>query len=461
MRTCYRMMLCGLAIGLALSASAYGQRMTPELKALLARLVSDDAPTRAAAAVALGDMGKDAAPAVPWLIKVLRDMREVFVVARSRADLADRRRVTIGPGGVGCRSSVSEQASIALGKIGDRRAVKPLCALMLDKKRDDRQWLKRVAATKALGEIGNAQAVGSLLQAFANPEEYYFIHDEAGDALVKIGAPAVKLLVRVAEQGNARVRLEAISALAKIGRPAVSSLVAMLNRGDPKTTKFIAVALGNTQELEALEALITALKSKKASVRGSAMAGLDRFCSMRNVFVQKRDADDVLAAKIRASVRSLQDEAVETVIAVFEDPRQSIDVRSNAASVLGFSRDPRVVEPLLKALGDRNDKVRCAVLSAICDLARTASAKSDWFPEVDEAEREKWDENKENLLLVLREKATEPLIGYLGDSDSHEKSTARYALKYLTGQNFRDYKEWQAWWKKHSTESVSAPRSGR
>jgi HEAT repeat protein len=182
----------GTAIVAALTglpSAALSQDASAEFKRAGNDLGSKDPATRAKAAATLGQMGKDAAPAVPALIRHLSDEAEVFS------------GVGFGKLVLGKNTTVSDVVANALGQIGDSRAVSPLYDLMLNQSKRG-NWLARKSAAEALGQIGDAKAVPSLLRAMSDT----IINDAAVESLVKIGEPAVKPLVDLATtaRGNAR-----------------------------------------------------------------------------------------------------------------------------------------------------------------------------------------------------------------------------------------------------------------
>jgi len=73
----------------------------------------------------------------------------------------------------------------ALGKIGDKRAVKPLIAALTDKDKVERNRYVRGKAAEALGRIGDEKAVKPLNKALN--EKYIYVRRKAGKALERLG----------------------------------------------------------------------------------------------------------------------------------------------------------------------------------------------------------------------------------------------------------------------------------
>ena len=94
----------------------------------------------------------------------------------------------------------------ALGAVGTP-AVSHLIQALRDRDRD-----VCVAACRALGAIGDGQAVPPLIQALRD----WNVREAACEALVKIGAPAVPHLIQALGDGDWSVRVAACRALGKI-----------------------------------------------------------------------------------------------------------------------------------------------------------------------------------------------------------------------------------------------------
>lgn len=126
-----------------------------------------------------------------------------------------------------------EEAARALGEIGEP-AVKPLIEALEDENLLVQEW-----AIKALGKIGDAKAVKPLIESISRTQHIRFrpvvqldiLLVKAVEALVKIGEPAVKPLIKALK--DEFVRAEAAQALGKIGDArAVKPLIQALKVDD-------------------------------------------------------------------------------------------------------------------------------------------------------------------------------------------------------------------------------------
>jgi len=101
------------------------------------------------------------------------------------------------------------EAIASLGRIGDRRAVNPLCAMLKN------GHVLRQHAAEALGEIGDPRTVGALIGVLG--DACHAVRVAAIRALSKIGDPrAIDPLVAVLGDPDASIRRIAASALCRI-----------------------------------------------------------------------------------------------------------------------------------------------------------------------------------------------------------------------------------------------------
>jgi HEAT repeat protein len=117
---------------------------------------------------------------------------------------------------------VRQEATEALGKLGDARAVEPLIACLKDP-----QWSYRGLAASALGELGDARAVEPLLACLNEPNKA--IREGALESLGKLGdARAVGPLIACLK--DYAISDKAARALLKLGdERAIPALVSALD----------------------------------------------------------------------------------------------------------------------------------------------------------------------------------------------------------------------------------------
>jgi len=119
-------------------------------------------------------------------------------------------------------------------------AVEPLCALLKN------DYWRSDDAIMALGKIGDARAVGPLCAVM----EIAFSSGVAAEALVKIGKPAVPALIKLLQSNNLMTRVYAAQALGKIN--------------DPSAIEPLLLVLKNSREGRVRSAAIKALEAMKS-----------------------------------------------------------------------------------------------------------------------------------------------------------------------------------------------------
>ena len=385
------------------------------VKSLVGALGDEYWPVRRAAAEALGKLGDTRA------VEPLLAALEAEVTHRAGAAVPVRFGHTDFPG-LPDSWMVRREIAIALGKLGDTRAVGALAGLL----RDDRSWVRRYAA-EALGQLGDARAVDPLRGALTDgdssvrasaaaaldrlswrPDDAasrasYWVATrqwtrcvESGatapligvlddedpavrggvvDALVDIGAPAVGPLVDALQDAHAalRGRSAAAEALGRIGDArATEPLLPLLDDRASSVRRAVAEALGRLGDTRAVGPLAGALTDDDGDTRTAAAEALQRLDwrpegpSAEAFWVATRQWDEAVRAH-----------AVEPLVVALRDHDAS--VRELASAALGTIGDARAIAPLAAALGDRDISVARAAARALVALYSSGS--------LDEAQR--------------------------------------------------------------------------
>jgi HEAT repeat protein len=136
-------------------------------------------------------------------------------------------------------------------------AAMPVCVAMLG----DRDAGTRGSAALALGRIGDRRAVESLILALADSDT--FVRESAISALGKLGDPrSVNALCAALNDSNDFVRFDAATALGELKDPrAVEPLIAALKDPDPEIRGQAAAALGKIGDPKAVGPLKAVLKN--------------------------------------------------------------------------------------------------------------------------------------------------------------------------------------------------------
>jgi HEAT repeat protein len=174
---------------------------------------------------------------------------------------------------------VRREAAITLGEMGDERCVEPLAGALRDGDWQVREvaidglgqigspavevllkllrdWDVRKSAITALGRIRDERVLEPLMQQLRNDE---FMED-ATDALVNLGEPALPGLIKALKDKEELVRKQAVIALGRIKSPeAIDPLIEMLQNKDWFTRLTAAAALeaiGHERGREAIKPLL-------------------------------------------------------------------------------------------------------------------------------------------------------------------------------------------------------------
>jgi len=434
---------------------------------LAAALQDEDLRVRRMAALALGRFADESSPggrrAVEALIDALRD------------------------GDAQVRGSVA----LSLARSGDRRAVKPLQALL----NDEDEIVRRDAASALSGLHGpgmEAAARG------LDSEDAYVREMSIHGVIGAGGSKAVEALIVALRDQNESVRNSALNAAfhpERAGRAPlkdprlVEPLIAALK--DESLSVKIGAILGLVvqEDTRAVDPLIAALKDEEPPVRAWAAVGLGVLKDPRSVaplveLLKDEDAETrVMAASALGGFKDPS--TVEPLLTALQDPQQQ--VRERAAASLGEVKDPRSEPALIGALKDTAMEVRCSAAVALGSLgtpgaidALLAAAADRTLPPKERASavtglgESKDPRAVEHLLAALRDpepevrrgaarplgrlretRAVEPLIALLADEDEMVRGAAFCALVEITGQAFEwDAAAWEQWWEENKETVV-------
>jgi HEAT repeat protein len=165
-------------------------------------------------------------------------------------------------------ADIRSQVAEGLGELNDEAATDALIEAL-----NDDHWSVRRNAAWALGEVSSARAVLYLIGAFRKTWEG--IDAYCAEALVKIGRPAVKPLLRVLDGPDLNTRYWSIEALGQIGDArAIEPLIALLSDRDAIIRYSSTKALGAIADSKAFDPLIKALQDPSDMVKRRAQKSI-------------------------------------------------------------------------------------------------------------------------------------------------------------------------------------------
>jgi HEAT repeat protein len=344
------------------------------------------------------------------------------------------------------KAGVRKGAVEALGKIGDKKAIKPLIHVLRDENRGTRReaamsldqlgwqpdkkdtgaayWIIKGNWDKCV-EIG-MPAIDPLIVALKNMDEDML--QAATYALMQInGQQAVDRLLHMLRDESAKVRQTACAALDHIGWQADNSeagaaywiekdqLDRCIEIGAPAIEPLIAVIKGKGSEN-------VALRGKDSRMRQVAISTLAKIGGPRVIeaLIDLLNSQDrQVGQRATTELGKLGNPAVEPLITALSD--NDWRVREKIATALGALGDERAVEPLVSLL-----KVEPVFDKDVASRAKRQVIES---------------------LGKLGDAAVEPLISALEDDHWNEQYLAAHALKVVTGQDLgEDAAGWCQWW---------------
>jgi HEAT repeat protein len=206
------------------------------VEALLSQLKYSDPRVRATTVKALGRIGD--ARAVPSLIEALGDVA----------------------------FNVRQEVAKALGRLKDPRAIDALVRTM-----NDPDGVVRGDAACALGEIGDARAAATLVAALDDVDQN--VSNSASTALVAVGEPAIAALSEKFGSLRADGRTLAAYTLARMGAGAVKPLIRALDDPDEEVRRGAAGSLGWMGDPRAVAPLM-ALVEREMAQEGDEPSGV-------------------------------------------------------------------------------------------------------------------------------------------------------------------------------------------
>ena len=208
------------------------------------------------------------------------------------------------------------------------------------------------AAAKALGDIADPHATGPLI---ASLNYHWSGMDEIViEAQVKIGKPAVDLLVSALKDSDWQVRRNCAKALGQIrDMRAIEPLAALLVDEDSSVRRYSAEALGEISDPRAIEPLVAALKDKSFDAREAVAGALEKIGWQPGK--DENGARYWIGKHEWSQCVGFGSLAVEPLIAVVMYD-YNYWVRG-AAEALGDIGDPRAVEALVAAVSHANQRL--------------------------------------------------------------------------------------------------------
>jgi len=304
-----------------------------------------------------------------------------------------------------------EQAVEALGRLGDRKAVKPLIKLL---KNENSQSIRKKIC-ESLGKLQDTRAIETLIETLQ--KENSVSSGAAGRALGSLRDDrAIKPLIQGLKLSA--VRNDAHDALLNYGSKVVEPLLPLLQDPDDVVRMNAVDILGRSGDQRAIPACLPLLSDPSAHI--SAAKALDRLNWTPNTDEEK--ARYWIAKYDFEKVRELGLPALEPLITTlgFESQR----VHTSAAHILGEiggqTEDPElrqhIIKNLIPCLDDTDTWLQSAAREALLELGYEAEDIADrihfWISSP------LTNTEKMSRILGIGSAAVEPLLDLLKESNS-------------------------------------------
>lgn len=277
------------------------------------------------------------------------------------------------------------RVAMALGGLGDIRAVEPLISIL---KAEDS--FVRTATAEALGVLGDARAVGPLIHAL--------------------------------EDNQRNVQHAALTSLGEIGNSrSVEALIDTLKSNDDETAAIAAKALRQIGDLRAVDPLIARLEQKPADRRYSYIGSYQQ----QAIITLGRLGDK---------------RAVKPLIEAMKEP----DTCKDALRALRGFGDPRAVKPAINAIKNQYSSTPFVNTIAIELIEKVGPrAIKSLVASLKETDS-KYRKLAVDMLVKFGVPSVEPLVGALsGSSPAHKRESAAEALDRLDWKpDGRDSEVW-------------------
>jgi HEAT repeat protein len=294
----------------------------------------------------------------------------------------------------------------ALGEIGDAMAVPTLI-----KRIEDANFNNQEAAAAALAKIGDGRAVQPLVAMLRAAGKEQQARYAAAEALIKLGeAKAVPLLLDALQDRDAYTRAMALQVLAVIGDGrCVPAAIAALRDSDSNVRWSAVATLGALRDARAVEPLLGLLTREswalgsETIIKALGQIGDARVVPALEALLGGRRGDTrkTAAAALDALGWQPTDDALRVHYFVAQQRWQEI-------TQLGWER---AHEPLLESLRNGDEDVRCQAVTAL-GLIGDRRAVEALIPALKDADARVQEETAAVLAKIGDTRAVRPLIDY-------------------------------------------------
>ncbi len=253
-------------------------------------------------------------------------------------------------------------AIVALGRLGDRRATRPLTEALT------RDRAEVVAAAAALAHIGDPQAFEALLPLLSHADST--VRQAAIGALNSLGHPEMALRVAsLLASPDTRLRESAVRIAGYFGyRECVEPVLGLAGDADENVRRAVVEHLPFLDDPRATARLTAALSDASPKVRAAAAQALAHVAaaqSMAPLMTATSDTDAWVRYYAVRSLAALADPASAPRLAQIAAADSAMHVRIAAIEGLGATAGGEIVEILLPYAADDDGDIATAALRAL------------------------------------------------------------------------------------------------
>lgn len=345
------------------SEFALRRLMGDNVDEIVKSLDDKDENMRGGAAWRLGDLGDRRG--VDPLVKALKDSNGMVrrLAVEALRILKDKRAIEALIVGLDDEDVIVRRlAARALREFGDERAVAPLIKALGDSDLNVRRW-----AALGLDRLKDRRAVEALIKTLEDDDEG--VRRNAAGALGEIHEKAaVEPLLKALSDMDGDVRKWAVWPLGEIGdERAVVPLIKSLDDGYQPVREYAIGALRKLRTPSAIDAIIKkGLVDDAEQVREDAKKALINIGDPALDRLSKaiRDEKGSVRRAAEASIKNIK--GFEVLLNALKSDNPA--VRKDAVQRLGKTEVKRAVEPLVKALADRDESVQESAKEALVGL---------------------------------------------------------------------------------------------
>ena len=253
-------------------------------------------------------------------------------------------------------------------------------------------------------------------------------------------ASAINAMLDALKSNDRAVRDKTYDSLIAVGQPAVPALLARLDDPDPAMREYAAAVLGNIGDDRAVAPLMEMLKGGKTPryIYAWALGKLKAEAAIDPLLAALGEKNEALQKEATRALIGIGQPAVPALVKGLDSP--IVDVRKYSARALAEIQDKRAEGPLEARLSDSDQDV---VAAAALALGTAGTDKS--IPDLIKALGSKNMMTKVNASISLGQLDAKDAVGPLTvmvekDADPYVREWAARALENITGNRYK-YKD--------------------